>query len=69
VTSIGGESDARSLREMTGGINLDEDDIGITPEAGIEVLQQRVSETQAQLDALEDLARRNRIPPGTLRGQ
>ncbi len=28
--------DARSLKETTGGINLDEGDIGITPEAGIE---------------------------------
>jgi hypothetical protein len=61
--------DARSLRETTGGINLDDGDIGITPEAGIEILQQRVSESQTELNALEDLARRNDIPPGTLRGQ
>ncbi len=61
--------DARSLKTMTGGINLDEGDIGITPEAGIEILQQRVSEAKTELDALEDLARRNDIPPGTLRGQ
>jgi hypothetical protein len=61
--------DARSLRKTTGGVNLDEGDIGITPEAGIEILQQRVSETQTELDSLEDLARRNDIPPGTLRGQ
>jgi hypothetical protein len=61
--------DARSLKETTGGIDLDESDIGITPEAGIEILRERVSETQAQLDALEDLARRNDIEPGTLRGQ
>ena len=61
--------DARSLRESTGGIDLDEGDIGITPEAGIEILEQRVNESQAELDALEDLARRNDIPPGTLRGQ
>ncbi len=54
---------------MTGGINLDEGDIGITPEAGIEVLRQRVSEAKTELDALEDLARRNDIPPGALRGQ
>jgi hypothetical protein len=59
--------DTRSLKTMTGGINLDDGDIGITPEAGIEILQQRVSETQSELDALEDLARRNDIPPGTLR--
>jgi hypothetical protein len=61
--------DARSLKETTGGINLDEGDIAITPEAGIEILQERVSETQSDLGALEDLARRNDIPPGTLRGQ
>jgi len=61
--------DARSLSETTGGINLDEGDIGITPQAGIEILRRRVGEEQARLDALEDLARRHDIPPGTLRGQ
>jgi hypothetical protein len=61
--------DAASLKTMIGGINLDDGDIGITPEVGIEILQQRVSETQSELDALEDLARRNDIEPGTLRGQ
>jgi hypothetical protein len=61
--------DAQSLRVTTGGMNLDEGDIAITPEAGIEILQQRVNEVQTELDALEDLARRNDIPPGTLRGQ
>jgi hypothetical protein len=61
--------DATSLKMMTGGINLDVGDIGITPEGGVQILQQRLSETQSELDALEDLARRNDIPPGTLRGQ
>jgi len=61
--------DARSLRTTTGGINLNEGDIGITPEAGIEILQRRVREEQAELDALEDLARRHDVPPGALRGQ
>jgi hypothetical protein len=61
--------DARTLKTMAEGINLDEGDIGITPEAGVEILQQRVNETQSELDAWEDLARRNDIPPGTLRGQ
>jgi hypothetical protein len=60
--------DARSLKTMTGGINLDGGDIGITPEAGIEILEQRVMEEQARLDDLEDLARRNDIEPGALRG-
>ena len=61
--------DTRSLRETAGGINLVEGDVGITPQSGIEILRQRVNETQAELDALEDLARRNNIPPGTVRGQ
>jgi len=61
--------DARSLRETPGGINLDEGDLAITPQAGIEILQHRVNEAKTELDALEDLARRNDIPPGTLRGQ
>jgi len=61
--------DARSLRKTEGGINLEEPNIGITPEAGIEILQRRVSETLSELDTLENLARRSDIPPGTLRGQ
>ena len=61
--------DARSLRESTGGINLVGEDFAVTPEDGIEILQQRVKEAQAELDDLEDLARRNDIEPGTLRGQ
>jgi hypothetical protein len=61
--------DAKNLKTMAGGINLEEGDIGITPEAGIEILQQRVNETESELDAWEDLARRNDIPPGTLSGQ
>jgi hypothetical protein len=59
--------DAKSLKTTTGGINLEEGDIGITPEAGLEILQRRISETQSELDALEDLARRNDIPPGALK--
>jgi hypothetical protein len=61
--------DAQSLRNTTGGINLDEGDMGITPEAGIEILRQRAKETQMELAALDDLARRNGIPPGALRGR
>ena len=61
--------DARSLKTTTGGINLEEGDIGITPEASIEILQRRVTEVQEKLRDLEDLARRNDIEPGTLRGQ
>jgi hypothetical protein len=61
--------DARSLSEMSGGINLDEGNAGITPEAGIELLQRRVQEAQTEFDELEDLARRHGISPGALRGQ
>ena len=61
--------DLRNLRSTTGGINLDEGDIAITPEVGIEILERHVNEVQTELNALEDLARRHDIPPGTLRGQ
>ena len=61
--------DARSLRKTTSGINLDEGHIGITPDAGIELLWRRVKEKQSELDALEDLARHSDIEPGALRGQ
>ena len=54
---------------MTGGTNLDGGDVGITPEAGIEILEQRVMQERARVDDLEDLARRNDIEPGALRGQ
>ncbi len=60
--------DARSLKKSTGGIDLVGEDFAVTPEAGIEILQQRVTEEQERLDDLEDLARRNDIEPGTLRG-
>jgi hypothetical protein len=59
--------DARSLKTVTGGIKLDGEDIGITPEAGVEILKQRVVEKQTRLDDLQYLARRNDIEPGTLR--
>jgi hypothetical protein len=61
--------DARNLRDATSGADFVDGDFGITPEDGIEILEQRVTETQERLDALEDLARRNDIEPGTLRGQ
>jgi len=61
--------DAQSLRKTTGGINLDEGDLAITPEVGIEILERYVSDVQMEISELEDLARRHDIPPGTLRGQ
>jgi hypothetical protein len=61
--------DARSLRKTTGGINLDEGDLALTPEEGVEILERHVTEVQTEINDLEDLARRNDIPPGALRGQ
>ena len=61
--------DARSLREMTGGINLEEGHIGLSPESAMQMLRERVNHTQTQLDALQDMARRNGIAPGALRDQ
>jgi hypothetical protein len=61
--------DARSLRKTTGGVNLDAGDFAITPEVGIEILEQHLDEVQMEINALEDLARRHDIPPGALRGQ
>jgi hypothetical protein len=61
--------DARSLTKTTGGVNLDEGDIAISPEEGIEILERHVDEVQRKISDLEDLARRHDIPPGTLRGQ
>lgn len=60
--------DARELKSTTGGVDLAENDLGMTPEATIEILHNRIRETQSELDALEDLARQNSIPPGILRG-
>ena len=61
--------DVRTLETSTGGVNLDQGDIAITPETAIDILERRVKEAQARFDDLEDLARRNDIAPGTLRGQ
>lgn len=61
--------DARELKSTSTRISLSVDDIGITPEATIDILQNRMRETQSELDALEDLARHNGIEPGILRGQ
>jgi hypothetical protein len=61
--------DVRNLRKTTGGVNLDEGDLAITPEFGIGILERHVEEVQTEISELEDLARRHDIPPGTLRGQ
>jgi hypothetical protein len=61
--------DVRDLRQPTGGITLDEGDLAITPEVGIEILERHVNEVQSEINELEDLAQRHNIPPGVLRGQ
>jgi L-lactate utilization protein LutC len=50
------------------GIDMDAKNVGITPEAGVAILEAQVREVQNQLDELSDLARQNNIPPGALRG-
>jgi len=56
-----------SRRTVEGGINLDRENPGITPESSIWVLENRKRELAARLDALEDQAHRNGILPGALR--
>jgi len=62
-------SDVQNLRNTTDAVNLDEGDLAIAPAVGIEILERHVNEVQVEVNDLEDLARRNDIPPGTLRGQ
>jgi hypothetical protein len=50
------------------GVALDKDDAGVTPAAGVAILQAKVQEVQYQLDELSDLARQHDIAPGVLRG-
>src|SRR5258708_28937846 len=47
--------DARSLKTMTGGINLDGGDIGITPAAAIQILAPHVTAAQTNPSSLYDL--------------
>jgi hypothetical protein len=61
--------DTRSLKDTTGGVYFDDGDNCLTPNACIQLLQQYVNEVQANFAELEELARRNGIPPGVLRGQ
>jgi hypothetical protein len=49
------------------GLALDKDNAGVTPAAGLAILQEQVLEVQNQLDELSDLARQHDIPPGVLR--
>jgi hypothetical protein len=49
------------------GLSLNKDNAGVTPAAGLAILQEQVQEVQNQLDELSDLARQHDIPPGVLR--
>ena len=49
------------------GIAMDKGNVGVTPEAGIDILTAQAREVQTRLDELNDLARQNNIPPGVLR--
>jgi len=54
-------------RDTQPGVNLVRGNVGVTPQEGIALLEERARAVQAQLDDLADLARRNDIPPGALR--
>lgn len=61
-------ANAKSLRQTDSGVAMGRGNAGISTEAGVENLRARVHEAQVQLDALADLAQRNGIAPGVLRG-
>lgn len=50
------------------GIAMDKGNVGVTPEAGVAILEAQVREVRNQLDELSDLARQSNIAPGDLRG-
>ena len=50
-----GIEDGESLKTMTDGIDFDESNLGVTPEAGIAILQLRVSETRTEHDTFRRL--------------
>jgi len=66
--SLDALAQTRSLRNMQPGVDMSRGNAGVTPEEGIAVLEAERREVQLQLDELADLARRNGIPPGALRG-
>jgi hypothetical protein len=49
------------------GVDMAEGNVGVTPEAGIDILKAQLQEVQNQFDELSNLARQNNIPPGVLR--
>ncbi len=54
-------------RYWEAGLNLDRDNLGITPRSQLEILNAFKRDALVQLDQLADQARRNNIPPAALR--
>jgi hypothetical protein len=52
---------------ISGAIPLDKNAPGITPYATVEILQNQIAQIEAQVDDLQDLARRNGIPAAAVR--
>lgn len=52
---------------ITGAIPLDKEAPGLSPEATVEILQDEVAQLEAQIDDLQDLARRNGTDPAVAR--
>lgn len=57
----------KSGKGGTNGIDLDQDTEGINPESAITLFVRHRAEILRQIDAIEDLAQKNEIPPGELR--
>jgi hypothetical protein len=47
-------------------IPLDREDVGLSPEATVQILRARNQALKSDVDTLEELARRNSIPPGEI---
>ena len=56
-----------NARYWEAGINLKRENIGITPQSELEILDAHNREEQEKIAALWEKARRNGIPPGALR--
>jgi hypothetical protein len=52
---------------ISGAIPLDKNAPGITPYATVEILQKQIAQIEAQIDDLQDLARRHGIPAVAVR--
>lgn len=61
------ELEIRDARYWEAGVNLDRDNLGITPQSQLEILNGWKREALAQLAELRDQARRNNIPPAAVR--